>query len=176
MMNAFKCTQDKARKGFTLIEMLIVIVILGILAMVIIPQISTSTDDAKLSTLQTNLSAMRNSVELYYAQHNGAYPGVAVPTTVPADVTTAALAFAAQLTRYTDIDGNIANSKTLVYKYGPYIKGSGLPTNPFNLLADITIDATEKDITEKASGSATGWKFYALTGVLMADDGANDTE
>ncbi len=53
------------RGAFTLIEMLIVIVILGILAMVIIPQVSTSTDDAKLATLQANLSAMRSAVELY---------------------------------------------------------------------------------------------------------------
>ena len=68
-MNALQMIHDKGREAFTLIEMLIVIVILGILAMVIIPQISTSTDDAKLSTLQTNLSSMRNSVELYYALH-----------------------------------------------------------------------------------------------------------
>lgn len=176
MMKAAEWTKRSAKQGFTLIEMLIVIVILGILAMVIIPQIGTSTDDAKLSTLQTNLSAMRNSVELYYAQHNGAYPGAAVPTTAPADITTTALAFMGQLTRYTDVNGNISNTKTAVYKYGPYIKGSDLPTNPFNDLDTVTIDATENDITVKASGGAAGWKFYALTGVLMSDDGAHDTE
>jgi prepilin-type N-terminal cleavage/methylation domain-containing protein len=38
---------SKNQFGFTLIEMLIVIIILGILAMVIIPQISVSTGDAK---------------------------------------------------------------------------------------------------------------------------------
>ena len=168
--------QNKCRAAFTLIEMLIVIVILGILAMVIIPQISTSTDDAKMSTLQTNLSAMRNSVELYYAQHNSAYPGAAVPTTKPADITTTALAFMGQLTRYSDVAGNISNTKTAVYKYGPYIKGSDLPMNPFNDLDTVTIDTTENDITVKTSGGTTGWKFYALTGVLMADDGAHDTE
>jgi prepilin-type N-terminal cleavage/methylation domain-containing protein len=175
-MTTIQTIRNGARAGFTLIEMLIVVVILGILAMVIIPQVSTSTDDAKLSTLQTNLSAMRNSVELYYAQHTSAYPGDVVPTTKPNDVTTTALAFVAQLTRYTDANGNISNSKSAVYKYGPYIKGSGLPTNPFNDLDTITIDDTETDITVKASGSATGWKFYSKTGVMMADDGANDTE
>jgi type II secretory pathway pseudopilin PulG len=55
--------------------MLIVIIILGILAMVIIPQISVSTGDAKVNTLKTNLSTVRNAIELYYHQHDQVYPG-----------------------------------------------------------------------------------------------------
>jgi len=175
-MNIYGRKKNTGRAAFTLIEMLIVIVILGILAMVIIPQISTSTDDAKLSTLQTNLSSMRNAVELYYAQHNTAYPGAAVPATKPADIVTTADAFVGQLTRYTDAAGNISNTKTAIFKYGPYLKGSTLPTNPFNDLRDVTLDAATADITVKSSGGATGWKFYAITGVLMADDGAHDNE
>ncbi len=66
----------KRRDGFTLIEMLIVIIILGILAMVIIPQITVSTEDAKVSTLKTNLGGIRSAIEMYYAQHNQTYPGV----------------------------------------------------------------------------------------------------
>jgi hypothetical protein len=119
---------------------------------------------------------MRNAVELYYAQHSSAYPGDGVPATKPADVTTAAEAFVAQMTRYTDVAGNISNTKDATYKYGPYIKGGSLPMNPYNELNTITIDGTETDITVKASGGSSGWKFYAKTGVLMADDGAHDTE
>ena len=55
--------------GFTLIEMLIVVLLLGILAMLIIPQISVSTDDARQNTLHSNLGTMRNAIELYYHQH-----------------------------------------------------------------------------------------------------------
>ncbi len=172
MINAFKLTQDKAHKGFTLIEMLIVIVILGILAMVIIPQISTSTDDAKLSTLQTNLSTLRNSVELYYAQHNGIYPGA-----VKGGATTDAEAFVQQLTRYTALDGTISSVKDDTHKFGPYIKGDSLPMNPVNGLATIEIDTTTSNITVRASSAtATGWKFYSITGVLIANDGDHDTE
>ncbi len=61
---------SKSQSGFTLIEMLIVIVVLGILAMIIVPQITVSTEDAKTSTLQTNLTGIRSSIETYYAQHN----------------------------------------------------------------------------------------------------------
>ena len=167
----------KNQSGFTLIEILIVVILLGILATIIIPQISVSTDDAKLNTLTTNLSQLRNSIEVYYYQHKNAYPGAAVPTKQPGDVTTTALAFIAQLTRYTDEDGNISNSKDATYKYGPYVKGGALPENPFNSKSDMTIDAAETDITVKASGVVnTGYKFYALTGVFMAADGAHESQ
>ena len=80
----------KSRDGFTLIEMLIVIIILGILAMVIIPQITVSQEDAKMSTLKTNLAGIRSAIELYYAQHNNTYPGVKKVDGTLADVADAA--------------------------------------------------------------------------------------
>ncbi len=167
----------KDQSGFTLIEILIVVILLGILATIIIPQVSVSTDDAKLNTLITNLSHMRNSIEIYYYQHSNAYPGAAIPGTEPGDCGTTALAFICQLTRYTDASGNIANAKTATYKFGPYIKGGALPVNPFNSKSDITIDAAETSIMVKASGGVnTGYKFYAITGVFMAADGAHETE
>ena len=157
--------------GFTLIEMLIVVIVLGILAAIIIPQIAVSTDDAKLNTLQTNLGGVRNAVELYYFEHNSTYPG-AVPTTKPVDVVTTADAFVAQLARYTDAAGNISNSKTVVYKYGPYIKNGKLPRNPYNDKSDVVIDSTEADITVRdSSATDNGWMFYYLTGVYIAADG-----
>jgi prepilin-type N-terminal cleavage/methylation domain-containing protein len=64
-------------EGFTLVELLIVVIILGILAAVAIPQFGSSTDDAKLSTMTSNLSSLRNAVELYKQEHNNyisAYP------------------------------------------------------------------------------------------------------
>jgi general secretion pathway protein G len=164
-------------QGFTLIEMLIVIVILGILAAIIVPQLTSSSEDAKLSALKTDLTTMRSGIEVYYAQHNSIYPADAVPTNKPADVVTIADAFVAQLTRYTDMSGNIANAKTAVFKLGPYVKGTTLPKNPYSGLSTITIDSTETDITVKNStGAGTGWKFYSKTGVLMAADGAHETE
>ena len=164
------------QSGFTLIEMLIVVILLGILATIIIPQVSVSTDDARLNTLSTNLTHLRSAIELYYYQHRNNYPGAAVPTTKPVDVTDVATAFVAQLTRYTDADGNVSNTKVGNFTFGPYVKGGALPDNPYNNLNDVTIDTTEADITKKDStGASTGYKFYAVTGVFMAADGANDT-
>jgi len=168
----------KKQAGFTLIEMLIVVLLLGILAMLIIPQISVSTDDAMLNTLQSNLGSMRNAVELYYHQHAGIYPGAndntGAATAVPA---TAATAFVEQLTQYTDINGDVAAIKDATHIYGPYMKSLTLPTNPYNNNSGILCDATEDDITVRASGASVveGWKFYTQTGALLANDGAHDT-
>lgn len=63
----------RASRGFTLIEILIVVVILGILAAVIIPQFSNAADDASVSSARTQLQTMRSQVELYRSQQ-GSYP------------------------------------------------------------------------------------------------------
>lgn len=166
------------QKGFTLIEMIIVVIIMGILAAVIIPQIAVTTGDAQLSTLQTDLSAMRNAVEIYYAQHNSAYPGaVDILGAAPADDAAAATAFVQQLTRYTNANGVVSDDVDRTnFPFGPYIKGGALPENPYNSFNTILCDRAETDITVRASDATTAWKFYTLTGVLMANDGAHDTE
>jgi prepilin-type N-terminal cleavage/methylation domain-containing protein len=162
--------------GFTLVEMLIVIVLLGILAAVIIPQVSVSTDDAKLQTLRTDLTSLRSSIEIYYAQHTDTYPGAnAITGVAAASAAECEAAFVQQLTRYTNVNGQVQNFKDATFKYGPYVKGGALPVNPFNDLADITCDVAENDITVKDStGAGTGWKMYSVTGVFMAADGAHD--
>ncbi len=159
------------QNGFTLIEILIVVILLGILATIIIPQVSVSTDDAKLNTLKTSLSNIRGAVELYYYQHNNIYPGDIDPSDGDGDPTDAADAFVAQLTMYTSATGQTATSKDTTYKYGPYLK-EGLPYNPYNDDKDVVCDDTTNDISAKTdSGTDKGWKFYTQTGVLLSDDG-----
>jgi general secretion pathway protein G len=169
----------KKQSGFTLIEMLIVVIVLGILAMTIIPQVAVSTEDAKLNTLTTNLSTMRNTIELYYHQHDSKYPGSTKHTdgTATASDAEAIAALTPQLTMYTDADGQTSATKGGNFIYGPYLKSNALPTNPYNSKTDVTCDFDEGDITVRSSaGQDFGWKFYPVTGVLIAaDNGAHDT-
>ena len=159
--------------GFTLIEMLIVIIVLGILAMIIVPQISVSSDDAKLSALQSNLGTMRSAVELYYAQHNNTYPGKnTVAGVASGSDANSQTAFVQQLTRYTDINGTVGDTKTTDIIYGPYLKGGDLPTNPFDDDNDVTCDYDQGDITHRTSTDNSAWRFFPATGVLIANDSA----
>jgi prepilin-type N-terminal cleavage/methylation domain-containing protein len=165
------------RPGFTLIEMLIVVIVLGILAMIIVPQITVSTEDAKVNTLKTNLCAMRNAIELYYHQHNEIYPGMKKTDGSGADIPTAAAAanaFVNQLTKYTEESGKAAGDSTLLTDpLGPYIKGGKLPENPFDADNDVKCDITTTDITTRTPDSSTSWFFYTQTGVFIANDGGS---
>ena len=161
---------NRKQKGFTLVELLIVVIVLAVLAGIVIPQFSTSTDDAKLSVVQSDLSTIRASVELYYHQHNGVYPGD-VTSSYSGHLTNAEW-FVDQMMLYTDIDGVAVAVKDVTHKYGPYLK-KDIPMNPFNDLNTVEVDDTEDDLTAATDDGSQGWKFYTQTGQLFADDGAH---
>jgi len=64
----------KVRSGFTLVEILIVVVILGILAAIVIPHFADADDTARDSQIKTDIQTVRRVVELYKAQHDGKPP------------------------------------------------------------------------------------------------------
>ena len=160
------------QSGFTLMEILIVVILLGILAMVVVPQITISSEDTKVSTLQSNLGQMRSLLEIYYAQHSETYPGEIDDADGAGAPSNAATAFVNQLTLYTDANGKASNTDKTLHPLGPYIKGSTLPPNPFNNSSAIVIDTSTLDLLSRnvTGNSASGYKFFVETGVLVACD------
>src|SRR6202012_2734477 len=65
---------QRVKKGFTLIEILIVVIILGILAAIVIPQFSNASTSAKSSNLASQLQTLRSQIQLYKLQHNDVIP------------------------------------------------------------------------------------------------------
>jgi len=61
-----KIQTRQSERGFTLVEIMVVVVILGILAATVIPQFITSTQDAKISAAKTDIANMENAVERFY--------------------------------------------------------------------------------------------------------------
>jgi general secretion pathway protein G len=109
---------NKRQKGFTLVEILIVVVILGILAAIVIPQFSEASSEARVSSVKSNLQMVRSQIELYKIQHNDYLPG---DNTSGGDST-----FFEALTMKTDVVG----VKDITAKYGPYMQD--FPTNALN--------------------------------------------
>ncbi|MFG0257560.1 MAG: type II secretion system protein [Phycisphaerales bacterium JB043] len=70
-------------KGFTLVEILIVVVILGILAAIVVPQFTSASQDAVKGALQTQMQTLTAQTELYRVQNFGDLPHQAVAPAQP---------------------------------------------------------------------------------------------
>lgn len=170
--------RQRAQQGFTLVELLIVVIILAILAAIVVPQFGSSTDDAKLSALDANLAGLRSAIAVYKQQHEN-FPGgtTAVPA---ADCTAAvkgtgdasddakkAIAFKDQLTLYTNAAGQACGAKSDVYKYGPYLKE--IPKDPIKNLDTVAVQTTGL-LTLTASAATGGWLFDTVSGRIVTNN------
>ena len=141
------------KNGFTLVEILVVVVLLGILAAIVIPNFTEAGNESRTSTLRTDLRRIRSQIEYYKIQHNNRLPVVTGET---------ADDFLRRMTTKTDVYGNAGND------FGPYFQT--MPVNPFNNRSTVRIDGA-------AAGSNTeGWKFDTTTGTFQADDTAAHAE
>lgn len=159
--------------GFTLVELIIVVVILGILAALAIPQFTTSTADATNSTLKGDLKILRNAINLYYHEHNQAWPGELMiqGNGLDTGVGQNPAAFNEQMLLFTNAFGKTSATKDPDFPYGPYILSfpdnplnrSGATADAFNVTGDVGTLTADVNPTE-------GWKYSKLTGKIIAND------
>src|SRR5262245_42241366 len=66
--------RTQVKRAFTLIEILIVVVILGILAAIVIPQFTDASQQASDASVRSQLQTLRAQIELYRVKNNGTDP------------------------------------------------------------------------------------------------------
>lgn len=66
-------SRNRRLRGFTLIEIMVVITILGILAALIVPRVVGRTDDAKIAAAKQDIASIMQALKLYRLD-NGRYP------------------------------------------------------------------------------------------------------
>jgi len=139
----------KAKDGFTLVEILVVVVVLGILGAIVIPQFKPAATEAKTSRLCSDLQVIRVQIGLYKIQHNDNVPG-----------TTAGVGFEQAMTQKTDRNGALDPAGA----YGPYVPK--IPINPFNDLDTVEVDGV-------VGGGTHAWHYSTATGEFGADTDAH---
>ena len=64
----------KARKGFTLVELLLVVLIIAVLASIVVPRMTGAAAEANKSKCDANRANAIRALELYAANNSGVYP------------------------------------------------------------------------------------------------------
>lgn len=158
------------KEGFTLVELMIVVSILGILAAIVLPTFQGNTAEAKVSSAKTNLQVLRSQIEMYKMQHNGYPPGYVNGSGV------SNLYVAPQLEGTTDVAGNPSGTKqtSASYPLGPYL--TKVPVNPFNGLSAISYIDDPSSLPATAIGETYGWYYHRESGTIYLNYPGTDAE
>jgi len=155
----------RSRPGFTLVELLIVVAILGILGAMVVPRFSDAARQSRQSVLKESLRTMRGQVKLYNAQHDQRPPGYPPGNTSNATAAT----FEQQMTNRTNKAGEVGTSN--MHNLGPYLRH--IPENPINGMSTVRVINGDAFPTEPAG--THGW-IYQPDMLRIAPDSTGTDE
>lgn len=147
------------RDAFSLVELVIVVVIIGVIAAIAVPRISRGARGAGDAALRATLAGIRNAIDMYAAEHGGAFPSGVDQTAIEN-----------QLTKKTDFSGAVLATGD----FGPYLR-TGFPAIPVGSLKG------QSDLTIVASGDptpdgTTAWSYSTDTGTFIANTAGTDVD
>jgi general secretion pathway protein G len=134
------------RRGFTLVELMIVIAILGLLAAIVMPRLTDASQQARQTGINAQLQTIRRQIELYKAQHEETIP----------DVTTSWDVMLQGVT--------VGNPPTEI---GPYLQVT--PLNPLNNRSNV-MDGDGSGSAGAPCGFIYDYQGGGGTGKLLATD------
>lgn len=150
-------TRSARKSGFTLVEILIVVIILGILAAIVIPQFTNASQDARKNSLTSQLQTIRSQLELYKMQHKDQLPDELVGS-----------GSWDQLVKKSNVDHGTADADADKI-YGPYLQAP--PVNPLNgssLVFVVGTGGTEPVAGANSGATNEGWVLSVDSGKIYA--------
>jgi prepilin-type N-terminal cleavage/methylation domain-containing protein len=136
------------KRGFSLVELVIVIVIIGVLAAIAVPRLSRGATTASENALSANLAAMRSAIELFYSEHGQTYPALAK--------------FEDALTKYSNVTGTTFGDRDTATGviYGPYLRA----------VPPLPVGANKGKTAAVATlGEDGGWVYDVAKGTVKAN-------
>lgn len=134
------------RRGFSVVELVIVASIIGILAALVVPLVQTQATDAKTAAAKDNLRILRSTIELYAANHGGVPPGYE------------------DNERNGVLDEKVFRDQTVVQTR--YMRR--VPENPFNGRQSILMIGNSQSFPSEATGDY-GWVYQPSSQTIRLD-------
>lgn len=154
----------KKASAFTLFELLIVVVLLGILAAIVIPAVANSTTSAKQSALASDLQLLRRFILIYESQHLEVAPGYPNGDIAAAP---SEQSFVEHATLSSNANSQSAPIGTPGFNRGPYLQK--IPVNPFNGKTTVQMLGNDEAFPADTDDSH-GWIYKAATSEIRPDN------
>jgi type IV pilus assembly protein PilA len=156
---------NKYQKGFTLVELMIVVAIIGILAAVAIPKFAQMLEKSREGATKGNIGALKSAVSNYYADQQGNYPQTHLDTmTWSAGPSGALITYPAFIPQYMDVIPAVKvtaqNTVNGVYATGGPGVGSSAATVTTGIWSSPAFVATS---------TGQGWKYDNTAGEMWVN-------
>ncbi len=141
--------KSKKEQGFTLIELMIVVAIIGILAALALPKFASLVEKSREAATKGNMNSMRSAVSIYYGDTEGVYPG--------------------------ELDTSSAYLYSKYLETIPPVKathsgiGSSINESPSGTAIAYTTNET-------ISVSGTGWRYNSTNGHIFVNSSTTDSK
>ncbi len=135
-------------KGFTLIELMIVVAIIGILAAIAIPRFAQMLEKSREGSTKGNLGSIKSAASIYYGDTQGTWPSTLESMSIYG------------FSRYLD---NLSSVKVT----GAFVAGA---TSPAGNLVTMTI------MSSVPTGSGTGWLYDSNFGSVYVNSTVRDSK
>jgi prepilin-type N-terminal cleavage/methylation domain-containing protein len=142
---------NRKNHAFTLVEILIVVVILGILAAIVIPRFANASKDAKRAALSSQLNQIRAQIQLFTIEHGDQRPPNLAGN------------------NWTDLINQSVYNGT---NRGPYLPN--VPVNPLNGFTDIVVVVADPTWGDAVAGAKIGYVYNSNNGFMYGTSALGD--